>query len=57
MSKVDVVSQKKDKEKLAHILLFTVAIQSLVTCPHKRGGREVTLLRDLISVPVRTHFK
>lgn len=36
MSKVDIMSQEKDEEELAHILLFTVAIQSLVTYPRKR---------------------
>lgn len=38
VSKVDIVAQKKDKEKLAHIFLFAVAIQSLVTCPCKKKG-------------------
>lgn len=32
VSKVDVMSQEEDKEQLAHVLLFTVAIQSFVSC-------------------------
>lgn len=55
VSKVDIMSQKKDKEELAHILLFTVAIQSLVTCQYISKKKRIS--RFVLQLLVRAHFK